>query len=63
MVTVDALFATFDTVGVTPVGAAVVVVPAKLVYQLTVPLVPEAILAVVTAKVALPVVPPTIVPD
>ncbi len=62
MVTVDALFATFDTDGVIPVGVALAVVPATLVYQVTVPVVPAAMLAVVTANVALPAVPPVIVP-
>ena len=63
MVTVDALLATSETLAVTPFGAAVVVVPAQLVYHVTAPPVPEAILAVVTAKVALPSAPPTIAPD
>ena len=38
------------------------VVPAELVYQVTVPLVPEAMLAVITAKVELPVVPAVMMP-
>jgi hypothetical protein len=63
MVTVDELLATLEALAVTPFGAVVVAVPAELVYQITVPLVPEAILAVVTAKVAVPPVPPAIVPD
>jgi hypothetical protein len=63
MVTVDELLATLEALAVTPVGAVVVVVPAALVYQVTVPAVPEAMLAVVTAKVAVPPVPPAITPD
>ena len=53
---------TADTEAVIPVGAFVVVVPADEVYQVTVPVVPAVTLAVVAAKVALPVAPATIVP-
>jgi hypothetical protein len=63
MVIVDELLATFDTVGVIPVGADPAVVPAAFVYQTTVPVVPAAIFAVVATNVAVPAVPPVIVPD
>jgi hypothetical protein len=48
---------------VIPVGAEDVAVPAEFVYQLIVPIVPVAILAVVTAKATLPFVLLIIVPD
>jgi hypothetical protein len=62
MVTVDALLATAVAVGVMPVGADAAVVPAELEYHLKLPVVPVAILAVVTANVALAAVPAVIVP-
>jgi hypothetical protein len=62
MLTVDELLATLDALAVTPVGAPAVVVPAELVYQVTVPLVPELMFAAVTAKVALPAVPAVMMP-
>jgi hypothetical protein len=63
IVTVDALLATFVTEAVMPVGTVVVVLPAELVYQVTVPAVPAVTFAVVAAKVAEPALPLVIVPD
>ena len=57
MVSVDALLAMAVTVAVTPVGADIVVVPAEVVYQVILPLVPEDTFEVVTAYVAAPADP------
>jgi hypothetical protein len=59
---VEELLATGVTVHVIPVGGDAIVVPAEFVYQEIVPIVPVKILAVVTAKLALPAVPAVIVP-
>jgi len=62
IVTVAALLATLVMDAVTPVGAEAAVAPAASEYHCTVPGAPVAILAVVTAKVAVPAVPDVMAP-
>ena len=62
MVTVDALSLTAVADGVIPVGADAGVFPLELVYQEKFPVVPFAILVVLTENVALAAVPAVIIP-
>ena len=51
------MLAVLETAAVIPAGAVPVVVPAAVVYHVTEPVLPSAIFAVVTVKVAVPAVP------